>query len=287
MDNLCYIYTLTDPNTQQVRYVGKTINPKVRFRSHKKDKKGRSYRVNWIKSLRKQKLFPIFEILDIVDNNDWEFWEQYWICQFKVWGFKLVNANAKGTGAINFKHSEETKKRISISSTNRKHSEETKKLMSDNKKGIIFSDSHIENLRESHLGQKNENFFKGIIQINIKTGEIIQKFKSLTEAEYITGINNSSLSRCCKKNGKSAGGFYWCYECEIKNFIFEPYKRIGNIPKNTKKINQLDKNGVFINCFRSIKNAFETLNVSRKQISKCLKNNKYTAGGFKWEYSKL
>ena len=43
MDNLCYIYTLTDPNTQQVRYVGKTINPKVRFRSHKKDKKGRSY----------------------------------------------------------------------------------------------------------------------------------------------------------------------------------------------------------------------------------------------------
>jgi hypothetical protein len=29
---------------------------------------------------------PIIEVIDEVNINEWEFWEMYWICQFKSWG---------------------------------------------------------------------------------------------------------------------------------------------------------------------------------------------------------
>jgi hypothetical protein len=38
------------------------------------------------------------EIIDIVEDKQWKFWEQYWICQFKAWGFKLENKNNGGGG---------------------------------------------------------------------------------------------------------------------------------------------------------------------------------------------
>ena len=69
------IYTLIDPRDNQVRYVGKTNN---------------------IKRLIRNDYKPIIEILDEVDEAEWEFWEKYWICQFKAWGFDLVNATDGG-----------------------------------------------------------------------------------------------------------------------------------------------------------------------------------------------
>lgn len=56
------------------------------------------------------------EVLDIVENDEWQFWEQYWISQTKAWGFNLTNLTIGGDGIIGHKHSEETKKIISCHS---------------------------------------------------------------------------------------------------------------------------------------------------------------------------
>ena len=49
-------------------------------------------------------------LLDEVEENNWEFWERYWIQQFKQWGFNLSNKNNGGGGPLT--HSENVVKKI-------------------------------------------------------------------------------------------------------------------------------------------------------------------------------
>lgn len=107
-----FIYSLSHPVTGEVRYIGKSNNPKNRLRDHLcvNRKHGASHCKAWIKSLNSIGIVPAMDILDEVDYKEWEFWEQYWISQFKSWGFNLTN-HQKGGGAGNdfTKFSEETK----------------------------------------------------------------------------------------------------------------------------------------------------------------------------------
>ena len=93
-----FIYSLTDPITNQVRYIGKADNIKKRFSSHicLKNLIKPTHKNNWINSLKNKGLKPILNIIDEVPNNEWEFWEQYWISQFRVWGFDLTNLTEGG-----------------------------------------------------------------------------------------------------------------------------------------------------------------------------------------------
>ena len=100
------IYALLDPNTEQIRYVGKTVHcPKRRLQNHLHEK-GNTYKCNWIKSLNGK--IPELLILDTVSKDDWIFWEQYWISQCKTWGFKLTNATLGGEGHCGYKPSIES-----------------------------------------------------------------------------------------------------------------------------------------------------------------------------------
>ena len=66
----------------------------------------------------------------------------------------MVVANKK-------KHSEETKRKISISHKGKKHSEETKRKMSKSGKARIFSEQHKRNLSTSKKGEKHPNWKGG------------------------------------------------------------------------------------------------------------------------------
>jgi len=93
------IYILIDPRDNKVRYVGKANNIKERLRSHLNPaRKHQIHKKNWINSLKKEKLKPIIEIIDEVPKNNWQFWETYWISQFKNWGFDLINYTEGGDG---------------------------------------------------------------------------------------------------------------------------------------------------------------------------------------------
>lgn len=95
-----YIYILRCPETGNVRYVGKSNNPKKRYHEHLRyeDRTASTHKKNWIKKLLDSGLAPKLEIIDKVDNNEWKFWEKYYIKYYKNKGCNLVNCTEGGDG---------------------------------------------------------------------------------------------------------------------------------------------------------------------------------------------
>jgi len=93
------IYTLSDPRTNEVRYVGKANNINQRYKAHlNRARDHQTHKRNWIESLKRDGLKPIIEIIDVVPIEEWIYWETYWISQMKAWGFDLVNNTNGGDG---------------------------------------------------------------------------------------------------------------------------------------------------------------------------------------------
>jgi hypothetical protein len=99
------IYCIFDENEMPI-YIGKTIQ-----------------KINVRKNHHRHRFGHDISVIELDYVDDWKFWEKYWIEQFKVWGYDLRNRNSGGGGPT-------------------KHSEETKQLMSQQRKGTLFSDAH-------------------------------------------------------------------------------------------------------------------------------------------------
>ncbi len=215
-----YIYTLSDPITGEVKYIGKTINePKIRLYGHlSESKKSSTHKSNWVKSLLSKGLKPIIGILDEVNNDDWEFWEDYWIEQFKTWGIELTNCIDGGKGVSSefmkknnpmFNQKAVEKMRNSMMGNQHakgfKHSEETRKKVSKNNVKFWLGKKRPE------IGDKvSEKLSKPILQIS-KDGKLINKFKSTREAVKETGIDRTGIYNCLKGKQKTSGGFTWIW----------------------------------------------------------------------------
>ena len=80
-----YIYTLTDPITEQVRYVGKTITPKRRYRQHLCcAKQFISHSQRWIQGLLDRDLKPVMQIIETTTRSQWRERERYWIKYYQA-----------------------------------------------------------------------------------------------------------------------------------------------------------------------------------------------------------
>lgn len=201
---MIYIYTLTDPITNEIKYCGKTNNLKIRLSGHMKEKKVIE-KYNWIKNLKLKGLKPLLEVIDEVDDNNWDFWEKYWISQLKTWGFDLLNKTNGGEYSVTgFHHTDEAKRKISNSQIGKKLSEEWRQNISIGRKCIKFSDEHRKNISNGVKNimtieyrkkmsdtmkliyadeNKNVNLSQNripIYQIDIHNGEILNKFNSIT-----------------------------------------------------------------------------------------------------------
>ena len=64
------VYALRCPVTQRIRYVGKTINPKARYRQHISEKGLDTQKKRWIHWLKKQNKLPILEILGTFNTQE-------------------------------------------------------------------------------------------------------------------------------------------------------------------------------------------------------------------------
>jgi hypothetical protein len=116
-----YIYTLDCPETKQIKYVGKTINPEQRIAQHLRSKEN-TKKYAWIKSLKNNGLKPDITIVDCIES-EWEFWEDWYIQYYKFLGFELKNHKGGGIGG---RLSYETRKKISNAHKGKKKSPEHK-----------------------------------------------------------------------------------------------------------------------------------------------------------------
>lgn len=128
---LAYIYALRDPQSGEVRYVGKSIRPRKRFTDHLHDaRSGRAlYRAYWTNSLLAQGLVPILEILEEVREVEWEDAERRWIAHFRLLGARLTNLTSGGGGLV--RPSPDLRSRMSEAARRRRASPQTKAKLSE------------------------------------------------------------------------------------------------------------------------------------------------------------
>lgn len=126
-----YIYALTDPDNNEVRYIGKTDNLKRRYEIHIANVTGDdTYRKRWITKLKEQGKKPRLEIIETVSQETWQEREKYWIEHYKSMGARLTNSAIGGLGGG---HSQTQKARNKISQA---------------RMGIKFSQSHKDKLKQ-------------------------------------------------------------------------------------------------------------------------------------------
>lgn len=174
-------------------------------------------------------------------------------------GFEMINIKDPGIGG---KHSEETKRKISLSRIGRKDSEETKLKRSLSNKGQKRTEEQKNKMRGRidplEIRIKRSNSLKGkiqsqetiqkrintirekgaykkglpVLQYDLK-GNFIQEWNNILEASKFINKHPSNLSNCCKNKQKSTGNFQWVYS--IENYSLKINSLIKYEYKNNKE----------------------------------------------------
>ena len=271
MKQLKYIiYALQDPTTNELRYVGKSVNGLTRARAHcypgslERDK---TYKGNWLRQLVNKGLKPNIKVVQQLNNiSELNQAEQYWIEYFRNLGCPLTNSTNGGMGRCGLPHTEETKKKISFGQKNkkvypkgeahgmygRKLTEEEKQTISKRTKEKMNNPDTKEKLLKRKNGSKfidnHGNYYESIYDAHRKTG---------LSRDVIREILNNKRS-------------------EYKNYKFEYINKssskvyIDSKSHFTKKI--IDQNG---NVYNSLREAANKLNLSEGNISQVI-SGKYT-----------
>tara|TARA_R110000868_G_C10790571_1_gene756268 strand:- start:467 stop:1042 length:576 start_codon:yes stop_codon:yes gene_type:complete len=168
------IYTLTDPSTNKIRYVGQTNDPKRRLSRHINNSrafKDKRHISNWIRSLTSN---PVMDIVEVCEYSIRNSRENYWIDYYKDQGCDLCNSSNGGAGA-------------GIGNKNclgRVMSDQTKQKIANSNKG-----------NTNGLGNKGgKGPSKTIYQYD--TNKIlIAVYKSIQDAVKATGYNRTTIRR--------------------------------------------------------------------------------------------
>lgn len=117
---------------------------------------------------------------------------------------------------------------------------------------------------------------KTVVQYSADRKEIA-KYPSIKTAAFMTGINETGISKCCLGKREKCGGFLWSFE--------------GELPKENlkKKIEQYDVFGNFIHSFNSPVEAGKSLSpenyvIKANGIRACLSKTRLSFKGYIWIY---
>lgn len=107
---LTRIYVMKDPETEDIRYVGKTVKTiQRRLREHiSAIKRENNHRTNWIKKIVNGGKTPLIEEIDQCRWDESQKRETDWIKYYKDLGYDLVNSTDGGEGNAGWIQKEET-----------------------------------------------------------------------------------------------------------------------------------------------------------------------------------
>lgn len=88
---LVFVYVLCDPRTNEVRYVGETVDIKSRMRNHWNNSVENRKMLEWIKELKGLKLLPIVKVISTVSRRECYNEEQRVIELYRNQGCLLFN----------------------------------------------------------------------------------------------------------------------------------------------------------------------------------------------------
>lgn len=236
------IYTLTDPRTATVRYVGATFRAKRRFNEHisKAVKGGRTHRDCWIRSLIAQQVRPVYTVIERGTGDGWQEAEKRWITKYRE-TVDLTNRTDGGDGFPGYipsqelrekwsamrkgqpyapgrvsamlgkTHSEEAKAKIQASGAGRTCSAETRAKISAKHVGKKLSDEHRAKIGARRKGVPHTE--EAIAKIAASTTgrkpilciETGQVFPSRAAAARELGVNKSSITQATRDGGRCKG----------------------------------------------------------------------------------
>lgn len=102
MRDTTFIYVLKDPTTGEIRYVGKSNDPKRRVTQHlqfaSKFSSKTDHKNCWIRELVSKNLKPVVEIIDEVALDYWQSLEAAYVQFYLEHGCPLVNGTSGGEG---------------------------------------------------------------------------------------------------------------------------------------------------------------------------------------------
>lgn len=235
MKTKIYLVTNIDNNPFKV-YIGKT--------------KG-SRKNNHQLTYGKQITYDYIDEIESLDYKDYGPLECYWIEQFKVWGFEVMNNNEGGGGPSKWSDelldSEENRLRKEKISNNKERAEKISRAT----KGIPLTEERKVKLRgpRPHL-------------VGIKRTTPLSK-------ETREKLSKSLKGRPSPRKGTKVGD----------------KQKQGIIEANSRPIIQFDLDGNKIKEFKSQSEASRELNINVCSINNCLRKGfNSTCGGFKWKY---
>ena len=299
-----YIYALSDINGN-IRYIGKTSYLKQRLYSHIKECRTKriNHKINWIKSLLSKGERPIISIIDVISISEWQYWEKYWIEQFKQWGFNLTNQTEGGDGLHGYKHSN-----VSIDKMKQKFIDNPNYNKSSDKKYIISKEELyqkyiIDNLSMPKLSKlfgcsestifrnlkeysilKDSDVWREQLSTNQKvvlqydlSGNFIREFDSVISISDEYGYNSGNIASCCRGVSLSANGYIWRYKDEFLEIDLD------KLNYQKRKVKQYDLKGNFINSYDSIKEA-AIFGFNEGNIQDCCVYRLKSHRGFIWRY---
>lgn len=147
------IYALRDPDTLDLRYIGKAVDPAKRLRQHLQLgqlNRYRSKKNSWLKGLAAQGRVPYLEIVDEVEAERANEAEIYWIDWYRSQGAPLTNGTDGGDGGA--VTDPDARARISAAHLGAKRTAETRAQMSASAKLRCSTERERERLRSISNG---------------------------------------------------------------------------------------------------------------------------------------
>ncbi|WP_299061683.1 GIY-YIG nuclease family protein [uncultured Polaribacter sp.] len=118
---------------------------------------------------------------------------------------------------------------------------------------------------------------KTVYKYSSDNGNLVEKFNCLTEAAKSVNSTKQHISKACLSATHKHSGYLWSYKYKV------PFRIAQDLRK--KRVEQLlSHSGKSLAIFESVAVASKITGINKTCISKCCRNERNTAGSYRWKY---